>query len=156
MDIAGLLHVNIQTAGQLNPAQPYVSLSANSIDTTIPDPKAPFGPYTLIVGALGLNSNPIDIIYSTDPTQAPSQVFAVGTSGTVTTSAENYFLVRYYTDGTKTTSYTYAVYPKYQLVVPTTTRYNAQDVRLMNGISFQAASGSSFSISVPNTNPFPQ
>lgn len=156
LDIAGLLHVNIQTAGVLNSAQPYSVLSAGPVDTPIPNPTQNFGPYNLTVGALGHLSNPIDVIYSTDPSVAPSQTYSVvSTPGTIT-GLQNYYYVRYYTDGTKTTYLTYKVYPKYQLVLPTTNRYNSQDAQLMQGIVFiSGTDGTNFSMNLPNTNPFP-
>ncbi|MBX9744403.1 MAG: hypothetical protein K2X08_04240, partial [Chlamydiales bacterium] len=156
LDIAGLLHVNIQTGGQLNPDQPYSVLTLGPIDTTIPDPTANFGPYQLTIGSLGLSSNPIDVIYSTQSTGSPNQIYSVTSSPGVVNGAYNYFYVRYYTDNTKTNYLTYAVYPKYQLVLPTSTRYNSQDVTLMNGIVFVTGTdGTNFSINLPNTNPFP-
>jgi len=156
LDIAGLLHVNIQTGGQLNPSQPYSVLSVGPVDTTVPNPKETFGPYNLTVGALGHLSNPIDVIYSTDPSSAPSQTYSVVSSPGVIDGLQNYFYVRFYTDNTKTSYLTYQVYPKYQLVLPTTNRYNAQDVQLMQGIVFSAGTdGTNFSMNLPNTNPFP-
>ncbi|MDP1608367.1 MAG: beta-1,3-glucanase family protein [Chlamydiales bacterium] len=154
--IAGLLHVNIQTGGQLNPDQPYSVLTVGPIDTTIPDPTENFGPYQLSIGALGHLSNPIDVIYSAESTGSPNQTYSVISSPGVVSSAYNYFYVRFYTDGTKTNYLTYAVYPKYQLVLPTGTRYNSQDVALMNGIVFiTGTNGTNFSISLPNTSTFP-
>ena len=156
LDIAGLLHVNIQTGGQLNSAQPYSVLSVGPVDTAIPNPKEAFGPYNLTVGALGYLSNPIDIIYSTNPDAAPSQTYSVvSTPGTIN-GVQNYFYVRYYTNSGKTSYLTYQVYPKYQLVLPTTNRYNSQDAQLMQGIVFVTGTdGTNFSMNLPNTNPFP-
>ena len=55
-----------------------------------------------------------------------------------------------------TTSLEYRVYPKYQLVLPVTTSYNATDVALMNGIVFQTGTnGTLFNVNLPDTNPFP-
>lgn len=157
LDLAGLLHVNVQTAGVLNPYQPYVVLTAGLIDTPIPNPTSNFGPYTLEVGLLALESNPIDIIYSTDPSVSPNITYSLSTTSTGTlNSLHNQFLVRYYKNPSKTEYLTYQVYPKYQLVLPTTTRYNAEDVTLMNGIVFlPGTDGTTFSINVPNTYLFP-
>ncbi len=158
LDLAGLLHVNIQTDGTLNPEQPYCVLTLGPIDTTIPEATQSFGPYSLQVNNINASSNPIDVIYSTVSGQAPSTVYSVPDSGALPTfsGVYDYFIVRYYTSAAKTTSFSYNVYPKYQLVLPTTTRYNAEDVTLMNGIVFQAGTdGSTFIISLPNTNPFP-
>lgn len=149
LDIAGLLHVNIQTAGVLNPYQPYVVLSAGPIDTPIPNPTVAFGPYTLNVGILGSGSQPINIIYSTSPSSPPSITVAVDGTPLNLTNVYNYFQVQYSIDGT---FLTYDVYPKYQLVLPTTTRYNAEDVTLMNGIVFLTGTNdTTCNINVPNT-----
>ncbi|HAB99439.1 MAG TPA: hypothetical protein DCE71_06430 [Parachlamydiales bacterium] len=156
LDLAGLLHVNVQTAGVLNPSQPYSVLTLGPVDTAIPNPTQKFGPYQLTVGALGHLSNPIDIIYSTNSHDDPSQTYSVVSSPGVISGVQNYFYVRFYTDGTKTSYLTYKVYPKYQLVLPTTNRYNSQDVQLMNGIVFVSGTdGTNFSVNLPNTNPFP-
>lgn len=158
LDIAGLLHVNIQTAGVSNSAQPYVALTAAKIDTVIPNTTANFGPYTLNVSILPLGSNPIDIIYSTNSAVAPNQTYSLITSSSgILNSVTNYFLVKYYTDNSKTSSETYQVYPKYQLVLPTTTRYNSQDIALMNGISFGTGTNATIiNIALPNTSTFPR
>jgi hypothetical protein len=157
LGLAGLLHVIIQKNGELNPNQPYVVLTAGPIDTAIPDPTADYGPYTLNIGALGSMSNPIDVIYSTNPSQTPDTTYSVvGAPSPAIPGVYNYFLVRYYTDNSKTTHLTYKVYPKHQIILPTTTRYNHQDVTLMNGIVFNSStSGGNFHIDLPNTNPFP-
>lgn len=157
LGLAGLLHLVIQKNGELNPNQPYVVLSAGPIDTPIPNPLSDYGPYTLNIGSLGLLSNPIDVIYSTSSSQSPNITYSVtSTPSGAITNVYNYFLVRYYTDSSKTTSFTYKVYPKYQLVLPTTTRFNHQDVTLMNGIVFNPSTTSgNFYVDLPNTNPFP-
>jgi len=160
--IAGLMHVVTQTnSTTLNPDQPYAVLTMGPVDTPIPDITVPFGPYNLTVGALGFGSNPIDIIYSQDASQAPNQTYMVtGAPGTVM-NLQNEFYVRYYTNMAKTSYNTYKVYPKYQMTLPqdingvSSVRYNAQDTALMNGIEFTAADGTNFTISLPNTNPFP-
>ncbi len=155
LDIAGLMHVNIQKDGVLNPYEPYMQLSAGPIDTSIPNPTANFGPYTLGVSILPSGSNPIDIIYSTD-SSPPNMTLSLDSSPHTLNNLQNEFLVRYYTDGTKLTYLTYRVYPKYQLVLPVTDRYNHQDTVLMNGIVFVSGTdGSTFNINLPDTNPFP-
>lgn len=152
LDIAGLLHVNIQTNGVLNQYQPYVVLTLGPVDTTIPAPTGKFGPYTLKVGPLGAGSKPIDIIYSTDEKKSPTTVLSLGGSQQTLHQLQNYFLVRFKNIGASSATLTYKVYPKYQLVLPTTTRYNAQDVSLMNGIVFaNGTDGSTFIVTVPNT-----
>lgn len=144
LGLAGLLHVNIQTNGVLNPNEPYTLLSAGPIDTMIPNPKVNFGPYTLTYESLTPGSNGTDIIYSTSPNEPPSivQPVSFGTPSVSIPGVQNYFYVKHYTDPSRTASQTYVVYPKYQLVLPTTNRYNAQDAALMNGIAFQSDSSS--------------
>ncbi len=153
LDLAGLLHVNIQTAGVLNPAQPYPVLYLGPIDTVIPNPTENFGPYTLKVsGGLPTSSKPISIIYSTSASQAPNQTSSLVTATTLELdNLQNYFQVQF-SNVFGGNTYTYNVYPQYQLVLPTTPRYNADDVTLMNGIVFDTGTnGTTFIISVPNT-----
>lgn len=144
LGIAGLLHVNIQTNGVMNQAEPYTLLSVGPIDTMIPDPKVNFGPYTLTVESLHEDSNGTDIIYSTSPNDPPSieQEVPHASSSLTIPGVHNYFYVKHYTDPSRTVYQTYIVYPKYQLVLPTTSRYNAQDAALMNGIAFLSDSSS--------------
>lgn len=155
LDLAGLLHVNIQTGGILNLKQPYYQLTAGPIDTPIPNATENFGPYDMQF-TISSSTNPIDIIYSTNPAVAPNITQSLTSLTTNLNNLVNYFIVKYYTDNTKTTSYEYRVYPKYQLTLPVSTSYNARDVTLMNGIVFQSGTGESlFKVSLPNTNPFP-
>jgi hypothetical protein len=160
LDLAGLLHVIIQTNGVLNSDQPYVQLSLGPVDTTVPNPKVNYGPYTLTVNPISSMSNAIDVIYSTSASSPPNQTYQVGTTMPQSFSnVENYFTVKYYNSQNRQTAsiiLEYNVYPKYQLVLPVGNRYNAEDVALMNGIVFQTGTnGSTFIISLPNTNPFP-
>lgn len=138
LGIAGLLHVNVQSNGVLNSAQPYTVLTAGPIDTIIPDPKVDFGPYTLTYQALTPGSNGTDIIYSTNPSEPPSIVQPVHYGGPPLSinGVQNYFYVKHYTDPLNATFQTYIVYPKYQLVLPTTNRYNSEDANLINGTAF--------------------
>ena len=157
LDLAGLLHVNIQTGGVLNQNQPYYQLTAGPVDTSIPDPTETFGPYTVHI-TTSSSMFPINIIYSTtDSDQAPTTTISLSASTTTPLSGlYNYFIVQYYTDMSMTTSLEYRVYPKYQLVLPVTTSYNATDVALMNGIVFQTGTnGTLFNVNLPDTNPFP-
>jgi hypothetical protein len=144
LGIAGLLHVNVQTNGVLNPARPYTLLTVGPIDTIIPNPKVDFGPYDLVFESLTPGSDGVDIIYSTSPSDPPSIVQAVPFGGPQSTISglQNYFYVKRYLDPGNTTFETYIVYPKYQLVLPTTNRYNSEDANLMNGIAFQSHSTS--------------
>lgn len=152
LGLAGLLHVNIQTGAVLNPAQPYYVLTLGPINTPIPNAETPFGPYTLNVGPLAGGSQPIDIIYSTNPSMAPSIVAHVTGSPQTITGVYNYFQVKYYNVDVQPLIYN--VYPQYQTVQTTTTRYNATDVALMNGIVFLAGTdGTNININTPFTPP---
>ncbi len=152
LDLAGLIHVNIETDGVLNAAQPYPVLYVGPIDSVIPNPTENFGPYTLkILGGLPASSHPISIIYSTNESQAPNQTSVLVNAVTTTlTNLQNYFQVKFYSIYGSTL--TCNVYPQYQLILPTTARYNSTDVALMNGIVFDTGTdGTTFIISVPNT-----
>ncbi|MBS0621033.1 MAG: hypothetical protein JSS61_06205 [Verrucomicrobia bacterium] len=155
LDLAGVLIFNVNT----DPNQPYIILTLGPIDTSIPDPQANIpNSYTLNIGALGFNSNPIDIVYSTTCIGPPATTIAVTNAPQTVNNVCGYFLVKYYTTPAMTSFLSYRVYPQYQLVLPESNypRYNAQDVTLMNGILFQSPTdGSTFSVVLPNTNPFP-
>ena len=93
LDLAGLLHVNIQTGGVLNQNQPYYQLTAGPVDTSIPDPTETFGPYTVHI-TTSSSMFPINIIYSTtDSDQAPTTTISLSASTTTPLSGlYNYFI----------------------------------------------------------------
>jgi hypothetical protein len=151
--ISGEMQVNIQTAGVLNSAYPYYEVLACPIDTAIPAPKTSYGPYSLTINPIAAGKQNINILYSSTPGGEPTTVQAVphAPSTPVTIPVVyNYFQVQYTTTGN-----TYEVYPKHQLVLPTTTSFTQEDETLMAEITFTEVqdSGTEFTISLPNLNP---
>jgi hypothetical protein len=149
LGLGGEMHVNIQTAGVLNSAYPYYQMYAGPIDTAVPDPKVDFGPYNLVINSNASGSHEIIVEYSQNPGEAPSLQQVVPTSGSpvTLTGLYNYFLVTY---STLSPQVTYQVYPKYQLKLPVTTSYTAQDASLISNIGFVSVSGdgAEFTISI--------
>lgn len=148
--LGGEMHVVIGTGRTTNTDYPYYELFVGPIDTDTPDPKSSFGPYTLTLNPITADSGTINIIYTTTPGQTPSLTQAVpeAPSGPFPISnVYDYFVVEYVESGNS-----YNVYPKHQLVQPTTTRYSSVDVPFMSGISFTAVTGSgtSFTMSFPD------
>jgi hypothetical protein len=152
--LGGEMHVNIQsTAGVQNPAAPYYTITMGPVDTAIPEPTNSFGPFNLTVNPISATSYPINIIYSTTSGSAPSITQAVPQNSTQLqiNTLYDYFLVEYYAD-TPDPNLTYKVYPKHQLVIPSTTRYNTQDASLISNVAFISVEneGQNIEISLPN------
>jgi hypothetical protein len=149
--LGGEMQVNIQTSGVLNPSNPYYEITLGPVDTSIPDPTASFGPYSLTVNPILNTSEAIDILYSTTSGGNPTNILHVPQNGVAANipTVYDYFLVRY---NLSTTQETYKVYPLHQLVLPVTTTYKADDTLKMDGISFVSVGGegTSFTISLPN------
>ena len=114
---------------------------AGPIDTSIPDPTVNFGPYELIINPNSSGSSTVTVTYSTSSSAAPSIQQVIPTNGSPATLpvVYNYFLVTY---NDESPAVTYKVYPKYQLKLPVTTRYNATDAALISQIAFNSVSGS--------------